>query len=136
MRLEWDEKFAVNVKEIDDQHKTFIELINKMFEGLEGEHIQPIVDNTLTELPAFARDHFAVEEKYCELCDYAGSDELINEHKILKLKLDELLKERETADDIYAYYFELLHYLTDWLSDHMITIDVKMGPILNSHGYY
>jgi hemerythrin len=136
MRLEWDDKYAVNVKEIDDQHKAFIELINKMYAALEGEHVQPIVDEALVKIPGHALTHFATEEKYCELCDYPELKEMKEAHADLVHKLELLLAERETTNDIYTYYFDLLDFLTDWLSDHMITIDVKMGPALNAHGYY
>ncbi len=136
MRVEWDEKHNLNVKEIDDQHRYFIEVINHMFEALEGKGVEPIVDSTLTDLQFYAKEHFATEEKYMELIDYKDIAVQKEEHAKLLTKVDELLAERDAANDLYNYYFNLLYFLTDWLTDHLETHDVKLGPVLNAAGYF
>lgn len=136
MKLKWDKKYSVNVKEIDDQHKYFIGLINHMYDALEGQSVQPIVDGTLEELKFYADDHFKTEEKYLEICDFDDMEEQKAEHAKLAQKLDELLEARSETDDLYKFYFDLLNYLSDWLTDHLETLDTKFGPVLNKHGYY
>ncbi len=136
MRVEWYEKHNLNVKEIDDQHKYFIEVINHMFEALEGKGVEPIVDSTLIDLKFYAKEHFSTEEHYMILVDYEDINVQKEEHAKLLAKLDELMKERDVSKDLYNYYFNLLYFLTDWLTDHLETHDVKLGPVLNAAGYF
>lgn len=32
--LEWQEKYSVNVREIDEQHKNLVAMINDLYEGM------------------------------------------------------------------------------------------------------
>jgi hemerythrin len=136
MRLEWSAKHRVNVKEIDEQHKYFIGLINEMFEALERREVESVVDDTLNQLAAYAQFHFATEEKLMARCGYEGLEEQKALHAALMNRLAELLDERQVTLDIYKYYYDLLDFLKDWLLDHLLIEDKKFGQCMNDHGIF
>ena len=136
MKLEWSSKHSVNVKEIDEQHKYFIGLINEMFEDLERREVEEVVDDTLNQVAAYAQFHFATEEKRMAQCGYKGIEEQKAAHAQLLRPLAELLDERKVTLDIYAYYYDLLDFLTEWLLNHLQTENTQFSKCLNDHGIF
>ncbi len=136
MKLEWTTKHSVNVKEIDEQHKYFIGLINEMFEALERREVEAVVDDTLNQLATYAQFHFATEEKLMAQCGYEGLKRQKDAHADLTNRLIELLDERKVTLDIYKYYYDLLDFLKEWLLDHLLTEDVKFSKCMNDHGIF
>ena len=128
----WDDKFLVNVSEIDTQHKKLVELINKLNEAMyEGQGCE-MVEVVLKELVEYTITHFAFEEGLLETNGYP-------DFKSHKEKHDELTKE---VIDLKTQFeggrvmitLQVMKFLKDWLSTHILTIDKKYGPYLNDKG--
>ena len=56
--IKWNKSLSVKVKEIDDQHKKLVELINQAYEFKDSKKLGDI----LNELIEFTRVHFSTEE--------------------------------------------------------------------------
>lgn len=130
----WTEDLSVNVKEIDDQHKHFIDIINKLYKAVEEKDLSEFIDETLQELSDYAKLHFETEEKYFKLFDYSGAEEQITEHDDLKQKLDDII-ERRKINDIKVLY-DLICFLDGWLQHHFLELDKKYTKCFNEHGLY
>ncbi|MBI4848457.1 MAG: bacteriohemerythrin, partial [Nitrospirae bacterium] len=74
----WEETMSVNVKEIDDQHKKLISLINELHEGIQSGEEKNILGDVLEELINYTRYHFSAEERRMKQFSYIG----YLEHKI------------------------------------------------------
>lgn len=136
MRLEWSARHSVNVKEIDEQHQHFIDMINGMIDALENDKVREVVDRTLHELIEYAVYHFATEEKLMEQAGYPGLGRQREEHAELLKKLDVLLEKRKTTADINDFYEDLLDFMGSWLIAHLIYEDKQYTESLNEHGIY
>lgn len=64
--VQWSEKLSVGIKEIDDQHKHFIGIVNKLHESVEKGDVTDELDKIFVELNDYAAFHFETEEKYFE----------------------------------------------------------------------
>jgi len=130
--IEWDEKYSVHVKEIDDQHKNLFSLFNKLQDGMitgkgKGELEQilsDLIDNTVI--------HFATEEKLMKQFSFIGyvehkrtHDDLIAEAKELQ---ENFSQGRIVLDE------EVSVFLTGWLTDHILDTDKKYGPLFKNKG--
>lgn len=58
---------SAKIKEIDDQHKILIGLINLLHDAMLANRGSEIQKEIVTELAEYVRYHFATEEKYMRL---------------------------------------------------------------------
>ena len=129
--ITWQDEYSVNVKEIDDQHKHFIGILNRLYMAIQASDtavLSPLID----ELVAYATKHFATEEKYFDQFHYEGATEHKEEHAKLAATVAESLA-RKTEDPLTLSY-ELLDFLEDWLVNHLNTMDKKYVTCFAEHG--
>ena len=138
MDVKWTSEHSVNVVEIDEQHRFFIELINLMREAVEHRDPDPdpVLDKALALLTSYASFHFDSEEKLVKKCDYSGFDKLHSEHTDLLKRLDDLVKQKQSAPDVYDFYNSVLDFMADWLNQHLLVEDKQFSACLNEHGIH
>jgi len=120
--IEWTKELSVKVKEIDDQHKNLINLINRAHALSEKKSPKEDLNSLLDEVIEFTRIHFSTEEKYFEKFDYPGKEEHEEEHIKLIQKVLKFKTKQEKGQDITH---DLLEFLKDWLKDHLMKMDMK-----------
>jgi hemerythrin-like metal-binding protein len=130
--ITWNEKFSVNITEIDSQHKKLIELINELHEAMKVAKGQDVMGNILSELVNYTVYHFGTEEKLFQKHGYA-------EYITHKKEHDDLTKQVVAAADKFnkggnIITVEVMNFLKDWLQKHILTVDKRYAPFLNSKG--
>jgi len=134
MPIQWNEEHSVNVKELDDQHKIFISLLNRSYDLIHSQGSQKDLKNILADLIDYAVNHFNAEEKYFDLYNYENLFEHKEEHKKLKKQVLDFQKDFLAGKkDITV---ELIDFLEDWLIDHLGSQDKKYSKCFNEHGLY
>ena len=127
----WNDNFNTGIDSIDEQHHHLVDLINMLASNLEHQSDNHTLNNTFTELSAYADYHFRTEESIWS--HYFLDDELKTEHKkvhhkfieaILKLKGDENTR---PLDQIVT---DILSFLTHWLAFHILDNDMNMAKIV------
>ncbi len=132
MYIDWTDDLSVGVEEIDQQHKRFLLIINDLYEALENENEKVVLGDIISQLASYAMFHFMTEEKYMDLFHYEGSESHKKEHERLRGKITEF---GETyADNPEKHAQELLHFLKDYLADHLIKMDHKYAKCFKEHG--
>ena len=128
----WTPEMSVGVKEIDDQHRQFIQIIADFYVAFDKNKLQLELEDILQKLIDYAIFHFATEEGYFDEFDYAFKDEHKQKHKELREKLSFFKKrfEKEGSDMVV----EFMGFLTDWLVDHLETEDQKYVKCFHDHG--
>ena len=131
-KLEWEEKYSVEVEEIDNQHKRMFAVINELMDLISTntpeEHLGEITDGLIN----YKKFHFATEEKYFKEFNYEGAEEHIQKHKEFNDKLS-LLREKYPKNTI-DFAFELVDFLEDWLINHLMVVDQKYKECFHEHG--
>ncbi len=132
MYFEWKDEYALGIQEIDAQHKTFVGILNSLYEAsLKPDSATEIAD-IVQQLIGYAGYHFATEEKYFDLFQYEGAEEHKAIHhnltkRVLELKDEFAQKGQETIP-------ALLDFVEDWLVNHLNTYDKKYAPCFHEHG--
>ncbi len=132
MKLQWEDKYSVGVKLIDDQHKMMFDTINKLVDVLAEVPQKEEVNEIVKDLVEYKKFHFVTEEKYFDEFNYENSEEHKQKHKEFNIRLEGLIA--EWGNDSVTLAFKLVDFLEDWLLDHLITEDQKYVECFAKHG--
>ena len=130
--IAWCDNFSVNIKDIDDQHKCLIDLINQLHDAMQEGQGRGILERVLVELIWYVQIHFSTEEKYMQNNDYPGYLDHKFEHDNLIEKVTELKKQYENGNR--GLTIEVSMFLNNWLQKHILGSDKAFAPYLNSKG--
>jgi hemerythrin-like metal-binding protein len=130
--IKWQDEYSVGVKELDDQHKNLLNIINSILteNGDENgiEHDANKLSESISSLIHYAYVHFATEEQYLAQANYPDIKSHILDHVGFIMKTLELsLKVNEGSKDNRR---DLLRYLEKWYSLHVLGIDRFYIPFL------
>ncbi|MDW5563439.1 MAG: bacteriohemerythrin [Methanomassiliicoccus sp.] len=130
--MEWSQDYSVNVKEIDEQHKNLIRMINELHDAMVKGQGRSMVGKILSDMTEYAKKHFATEERYMKKFNYPGYNAHHLEHERFVEKVSTF------KDDFDAHRLDLtidvMNFLFDWLKNHILTVDKKFGPFFNYNG--
>lgn len=130
--INWQDDFSVNIREIDDQHKILIEMINSLYEALLANKARDLQRQTVTRMVDYAARHFSLEEKYMKQFSYAGYQRHKEEHDRFTAKGHEL---QERMDKVgFVLTIEILNFLRDWLRDHILKVDKEYSSYFAQKG--
>lgn len=123
--MEWDETMAIGMRELDEQHKKLLSLINEAYETIQRheEHRMPEI---IDKMQDYAVIHFATEEKIFRECN--GLD--VDEHKIQHKKFITDVEEFRQCQYGKTNLSQLFVYLSRWLVTHIMEEDMKWAELL------
>jgi len=133
--IHWTEAMTVNVSGMDNDHRVLIDLINQLASA-EKIGNRRIAESVLDELLNYTIDHFNREERFLQKSGYPSSD--LVAHKLLHASF------AETVQDIRWQYLhgfrprinqEVLLFLRDWLSKHILVEDMKYATAISTQKY-
>jgi hemerythrin len=125
-QIKWDESFSINNTIIDDQHKKWIDIYNRLDKVLlEGnlDSQRDIIADTIQAMLDYSRYHFEFEEEYLYSIGYFE----IEKHAKLHKEFDTLIYQyyREICDGTLVLNTELLSVIKIWLLNHILVEDKK-----------
>lgn len=123
-RIAWDETFSVHVKEIDEQHKKWIEIINRLHETLmrpRGDDLVRITRQTFNDMEEYVRFHFSFEEEYMRSIGYPGLATHTREHDIFLARIKQYKQDLQEGELILNS--EIMKILINWLQSHILDQD-------------
>ena len=129
--IAWSEELSVGIQEIDEQHKILVDLLNSLYRAIREHHGNEATITTLNELAEYTRIHFAVEESLMRVLDYPDYEEHKRHHEQLIDQINEL--QTKVASGKHAS-FELLHFLKNWLTRHILEEDMEYAPHMLKKG--
>jgi len=130
--VEWEDRFSVGIKEINDQHKKLIALTNTLFEACRqgsesaGEAFAP----ALKEAVDYVKTHFAFEEGLMNRFAYPQISEHKKEHESFVMKIIEEAQAFKEGRRFVPNHFA--RFLRDWLLEHIAIQDQKLGRYLKT----
>jgi hemerythrin len=109
-----------------------VKIINELHQAMIGGHGKDQLGKILSSLVSYTQAHFKTEENLMESHGYP-------EYTIHKAEHDRLTR---TVLDFQSNFqknevgltIEVMDFLKDWLSKHIMGIDKKYTPFLNSKG--
>lgn len=132
------DKYKTDIALIDDEHKHLFEIIEQTNELIHANLLHDKYDeiiHLLNELKTYTETHFSDEEALMEKISYPGLEAQKKAHsafvdKLVHIDIDEL---DEIDSHQQTYLFELINYLLNWLSNHILGSDIKIGEYIKEN---
>lgn len=128
MSYHWKNEFAVGHAEIDLQHQTLFELINRLEVACRNQAGREQMESILTGLLFYTQTHFAFEEELMKSVDYPDLDAHRSRHYAAIITVRNF-KDRFISGEPMAE--ELLGFMSSWLEHHILGEDQRYAPYLN-----
>jgi len=127
--LPWSDDYRVGVAVIDDDHRMLFRLVNRLHARLQAGAGEDAVGEVLEGLADYVETHFAREERYMEECGYPDVVAHATKHRDLARTVRSL---RTLYEDDPAGFpeGEILAFLKDWLTGHILKSDMDYVPYI------
>ncbi|MCG8571880.1 MAG: bacteriohemerythrin [Spirochaetes bacterium] len=132
--IEWNQKYSVNIIEIDDEHKKIINIINELHDSMLQRAAKSAMSDILKNLIDYTVFHFTKEQKYFEKYNYPHKVDHINKHKEFVDKIKDFQKGHE--EDRMFLSIDVMNFLKSWLTDNIMGSDHEYTEFFNSRGLY
>lgn len=123
------DKYKTGIELIDSEHKKLFEIIKETNDVIYDDFLPDKYDaivHIIGELKEYTIMHFSDEEKYMEEIGYAGIEAQKAAHTAFVDKLNHINLDN-VDDNQQEYLCELINYLLNWLSTHILKMDKKIN---------
>lgn len=128
----WSDTYSVKIGVIDMQHKNLVSIVNELHQAMVAGQGKQQLGKILSNLIKYTQVHFKTEENFMESHQYPEFIHHKSEHDHLTktvLDFQSKFQRNETGLTI-----EVMDFLKDWLSKHILGSDKKYTPFLNAQG--
>ena len=123
MELEWESNFETGNKNVDLQHRYFVDLINRVGKNFKETDDASYTQNLISELRKYADFHFTSEENIATSRNLQGISVHHQRHQEL---LEEFNHHAEDLEKGLISVGQFLVFLTDWFVGHTVYEDQKL----------
>lgn len=128
----WSERYSVNIREIDEQHKKLIGMVDRLHDAMRQGQGKLILDKILKELIQYTRTHFAAEERIMKANGYPDYETHKSKHDKMCDKVANIYKDYQ--DGKVSITIDVMKFLQDWIDKHIMSTDKQYAPFLNGKG--
>jgi len=128
--VEWTERLAVGVEEIDAQHRELFRRIDLFLTALNERRGAPELEPLVRYLGRYVRDHFTEEQRLMAFSGYAELGEHLEEHHFFDRAYRELANELSATGPTLDLARRLVALLVGWLERHITVSDRRFGAYL------
>lgn len=128
--LLWTDEFSTGIPEVDEQHRILVNTLNEANAKLDEDSGPELFEQITRDLLSYALYHFETEEEIMKQYGYdlestPDYDKHLQEHRSFSATVvgirDELKLGKRIDRD------ELLGFLNNWLSNHILKTDKRLG---------
>lgn len=130
--ITWTEELSVNIAEMDKEHKQLVAMINELHEAMATGKGKDVLGGVMTRLVDYTKFHFAAEEKLMSSNQYPGYPNQKTEHDNLTKKVSDIKARLDAGNMVVTV--EVMTFLKDWLTKHIMGLDKKYSDFLNGKG--
>ncbi|MGO9378291.1 MAG: bacteriohemerythrin [Dissulfurispiraceae bacterium] len=130
--IEWNNALSVEIKELDDQHKRLLDLINQLNEAMKVGKGKDVMGKVLASLIDYTKYHFAAEEKLMLAHSYPSYVIHKKAHDDLTSQAMDLQKKFNAGNAIIT--IEVMNFLKDWVSKHIMSTDKQYTSFFRGKG--
>ncbi len=130
--MPWTQNLSVGVEEIDEQHKTWFEKAEKLFEAGKNNQAKAYIGELLDFLESYTKKHFADEESYMQRIRYPQYEEQRTAHASFIAQLQKLRSDYAASGGNILVILNANQMVVDWLTKHISNMDKKIGVFAKS----
>ncbi len=128
----WQDKFAFDIESIDNDHKKLVGLIDDLYVAMSQGKARAIIEDVVKSLLEYTRVHFRREEFYMKSTNYLDYDTHKKAHDVF---IDQVLQyQQKLQEGKDNFSIDVLSFLREWLSQHILNIDKQTVPHLKKYG--
>jgi hemerythrin len=79
--MDWSDQYSVGVKKMDDQHRTLVGMLNKLYDAMMNHCAIEITEPLVKQLMQYAQTHFVDEEALMATTGFPQLNEHREQHK-------------------------------------------------------
>lgn len=129
--LRWSNAMSVGVPTLDSDHRCLIRIIS-LLRGIEnGEETRTMIETALDTLAAYARFHFAREERVMAAFAFPQAEVHQNEHREFACFMDSL-RTRYGGRAEPGLANLLFEELANWIRHHILIQDMAFKPFIDN----
>lgn len=118
----WRSALSIGNKLIDSQHQKLVEIINKLYDGINQKNSELKMNEIFAELISYTKYHFSAEEALMLKYGYAEMAQHKKAHAdfvntINDLKLNSILSDTKLKMEVFKF-------LKTWLIEHIMNTDM------------
>lgn len=132
--INWKNEFSVGVKEMDEQHKKLLGMINRLIEEQHTLTDPRTIADLLTEMTDYAQVHFRAEEFLMAEYGYEQISAQKKQHQDFIDKTISFYSASDIGPNVLSV--ALLDYLGTWLVGHILQEDMKYKNFFKSKGLH
>lgn len=130
--MEWKNSYSVGVPELDNHHRHLIDQLNRAYSACMISKQRDVFCSIIKDLADYANYHFAAEEQLMQEHSYPGLPVHHEEHVQFASKISKLLNEIPIGtDECTMDLVELTQLLMNWLSHHILEVDMQYSQLLS-----
>ncbi|MBS3770882.1 MAG: bacteriohemerythrin [Bacteroidales bacterium] len=116
----WSESFVLNIPVIDQQHKKFFELFEKVSEVYEKKEPEEL-DKVLRELEDYLEYHFQSEEQLMKEYGYEKYENHKKQHEFFIKRIEEMRREYDYMN--HMLFDKIRTFIKKWFVSHILHKD-------------
>lgn len=120
--VNWQDSYSVGMAEIDEQHRALFDTVNRLWAAIIGKGEPAVVLALLDELEGYTVQHFSAEEIFMR---QNGFPDFERHKKLHAVFVQRMAQERRAAAAGKSLSLDLLHFLKDWLIEHIQVEDQR-----------
>lgn len=128
----WGQEYSVQIASLDNQHKKLFALVNEMHGAMKSGKGKEILAKVFNELITYTKTHFSAEEQLMTTHRYPGYLMHKNEHDTLTRQVIEM--QQKLNDGKAVMSVEVMEFLKNWLSHHILENDKKYSQFFREKG--
>jgi hemerythrin len=131
----WDDTLmGTGIEQIDHDHHELVERLNELGQAMKRGRGRAAMSELLSYLEQYVREHFAYEEALMQRSGYPEYEEHKAKHEAFKEALAARTAAFARAPDERLVTIEIHGWIMNWLSDHALNVDAKLGDYVKDHG--
>ncbi|MCW8931685.1 MAG: bacteriohemerythrin [Gammaproteobacteria bacterium] len=130
--IPWNDRLSVGIESIDEQHKILLNMLNTLNDALENGQANEVLAKIFEGLAVYTVKHFGYEEELFAQHGYDESQAHKNEHEALIQQVEEL--QQKMLDGDFIIGVEVMAFLKEWLTNHILKTDMAYAQFLVSKG--
>jgi hemerythrin len=124
----WSDDFLTGTHDIDEQHRRLVALVDEFYSALGQSDANLALGRLLYGLLEYTRYHFSTEERYMMACKYPDAEHHVGQHAMFVAKVQDISNQFNKGEVVLS--LAITAYLRDWLSQHILGADKRLGRFL------
>jgi len=133
--FDWSDALLTGVAEIDKQHRILVGMLVEAQAKLTDDTSGRLLEHIIRDLLAYAIYHFDTEQQLMREYGYGTAEPgqaalHLAQHRLFSEQVVALRADARTGE--HGVRDALLRFLKDWLTDHILTTDKRLGQFILS----